>query len=112
MDIITLLSHSLHINTGALVGYLTLLVTICNIAGRLIPDSATGWLGVVRKGCKIVGLYVGNRITPGVSANEVAAGVVGIHGTDAVTAAAAPVKAGEVNATPSAPASVTASQSF
>lgn len=91
MDIITLLSHMLGINTGALVGYLALLVTIANLLGRTIPDSATGWLGTVRKVAKVIGFYVGNRITPGVSANEIAAGVVGLHGIGVIQAAATTV---------------------
>lgn len=46
-------------------------VSVCNLLGRLIPDDATGWLGVVRKVCKFVGLYTSNRVSSGVSVNDV-----------------------------------------
>src|SRR3546814_6946447 len=38
-----------------------LLIALMNLGGRLIPDDATGWLGFVRKICKLVGLYASNR---------------------------------------------------
>jgi len=36
-------------------------VLAAQIIGRAIPDSATGFFGVVRKLAKIVGLYVNNQ---------------------------------------------------
>lgn len=48
------------------------LVALANLAGRLIPDDATGFLGLVRKLCKIIGLYASNRIASGLTVNEVA----------------------------------------
>jgi hypothetical protein len=53
-----------------------LLVTTANVLGRVIPDTATGPLGVVRKVAKIIGLFVPNRIAPAVSVNDVAKAVV------------------------------------
>ena len=47
-------------------------VTICNIVSRLIPDDSVGALAVIRKICKIIGLYVPNRVAPGVSTSDVA----------------------------------------
>lgn len=47
-----------------------ILVLVFNIAGRAIPDSATGLLGFVRKVCKVLGLYLANRVRPGVSNND------------------------------------------
>lgn len=38
-----------------------LVVLVAQIIGRAIPDSAEGFLGVVRKLAKIVGLYVSNQ---------------------------------------------------
>lgn len=40
---------------------LVLIHTLANLAGRLIPDDATGWLGQIRKAAKIVGTYVPNK---------------------------------------------------
>lgn len=51
---------------------LAFLVALANLVGRLIPDDATGILGVVRKLCKIIGLYASNRIASGLTVNEVA----------------------------------------
>lgn len=53
-----------------------LIITVCNIAGRVIPDTATGPLGMIRKIAKVVGLLVPNRITSSVSVNDVAKAVV------------------------------------
>lgn len=53
-----------------------LIVTAANIAGRLIPDDATGALGTIRKAAKFIGLVVPNRIARGVSVDEVAKAVV------------------------------------
>ncbi len=55
---------------------LAMVATIANLLGRLIPDSATGPLGIVRKVCKVLGLYVSNRISPHVTTNQVARAVV------------------------------------
>lgn len=48
------------------------LVALANLGSRLIPDDATGFLGLVRKLCKIIGLYASNRIASGLTVNEVA----------------------------------------
>lgn len=55
-----------------------MIVSICNIAGRLIPDDKTGWVGKLRDLCKAIGLYTPNRVTSGVSVNDVASAVVGV----------------------------------
>src|SRR3546814_20802821 len=49
-----------------------LLIALMNLGGRLIPDDATGWLGVVRKICKLVGLYASNRIRSKLTVNKIA----------------------------------------
>src|SRR3546814_20632306 len=49
-----------------------LLIALMNLGGRLIPDDATGWLGFVRKICKLVGLYASNRITSKLTVNKIA----------------------------------------
>lgn len=45
---------------------------VFNIIGRLIPDDAEGFLGFVRKLSKVLGLYVSNRISGGLSVNDAA----------------------------------------
>ena len=48
------------------------LIALANLVGRLIPDDATGPLGLLRRVCKIIGLYASNRIASGLTVNEVA----------------------------------------
>lgn len=50
--------------------------SVSNVIARAIPDDATGFLGGVRSVCKVLGLYVSNRVTKGVSVSEVATEVV------------------------------------
>lgn len=47
-----------------------------NLTGRLIPDDATGWKGVVRDASKILGGYVQNRVSKGVKTADVVKGIV------------------------------------
>lgn len=61
----------LGIDPATLVLILGVVVAVCNLLGKLIPDSATGWLGTLRKVCKVLGLYITNRLTPTVSAGDV-----------------------------------------
>lgn len=57
---------------------LVLLVSVAaNVAARLIPDTADGWLGEVRKICKVLGVYAQNRVAPGVKTADVVKQVVG-----------------------------------
>jgi len=48
-----------------------------NITGRLIPDDKKGFLGGVRDVAKILGLYVANRVTAGVTTTDVSRVVLG-----------------------------------
>ncbi len=57
--------------------FVGVLVAVCNLAGRLIPDTATGVLGTIRKICKLVGLYASNRVTPNASVNDAARVITG-----------------------------------
>lgn len=50
---------------------------VARLIGNLIPDDEVGWRGTVRKVAKVLGLYVSNRITAGVSTNDVAKVLVG-----------------------------------
>lgn len=61
---------------------LTILVTAANITARLIPDTATGYLGALRKVAKIIGMFVPNRVASGISVNDVAKAVVANKITD------------------------------
>lgn len=57
---------------------LALLISgVGNITGRLIPDDKTGILGAVRDVSKLIGLYVANRVTAGVTTTDVSRVVLG-----------------------------------
>jgi hypothetical protein len=58
--------------------FVILLVTskVCNLVARLIPEDATGFKAIIRKVCKVVGLYVSSRVSSGVSVQDVAQGFV------------------------------------
>lgn len=49
--------------------------SVSNVIARAIPDDQTGFLGGLRNVCKVLGLYVSNRVTEGVKTSEVVAEV-------------------------------------
>lgn len=61
-----------------------MIVSFANLTSRLIPDDAIGMLGIMRKVCRVVGLYASNRVTGNVSANDILRGAVE-HGIAPVT---------------------------
>lgn len=74
----------LGIEPATLLLLLGMLVSAANITSRLIPDDTPGWLGIVRKVAKVIGLYVSPRITSGVSLADVAKASVGVPAKPAV----------------------------
>lgn len=84
---------------------LTLLAMgLFNLAGRLIPDNATGWLGVVRKACKILGIFIQNRVLSGVSVGELALHAAGTaKRADAIATVAAEAQGIEILSPPPPP---------
>lgn len=73
--IFTLIAHRLGIAPEMLVLYLGILVAIANVLGKTIPVSATGPLGIVRKVCLVIGLYVPQKITPNLSTKTIASSI-------------------------------------
>ena len=71
-DLIPPLAQWLGVEPATLLLFIGIAVAIANLLGRLIPDDATGFLGVVRKLSKVIGLYTSNRIASGITVNEVA----------------------------------------
>jgi hypothetical protein len=55
---------------------LVVISLVSQVVGRLIPDDATGLLGVIRQIAKVLGLYVSNRVSSGISVNDTARQVV------------------------------------
>lgn len=58
-------------------------ITVMNITGRVIPDDKVGILGAIRDLAKVIGLYAPNRITSGVTVNDVARATIGAKVTQA-----------------------------
>lgn len=84
----------------SLIVTLLLISFVCQTVGKIIPEDATGWKGVVRKVCKVVGIYVSNRITSGVSTADVARATLS---TGAVPVGAAQNPPAETPASPPPP---------
>ena len=61
---LALIAVHLGISKAATVAILGVIIAIANIIGKAIPDTATGFLGGVRKVCKVIGLYVHNKTAP------------------------------------------------
>jgi hypothetical protein len=94
-----LLATLVGVDLETLIAYLAVVVTVSNIIGRLIPDTAVGPLGVLRKVCKVIGIYVGNRVAPTLTANDAARAVIGFRGLqDTKVAAESVVEAAKIGA--------------
>ena len=63
----------LHIAPSQLLLYIGMVISISTFITKLIPNDATGWLGVVRKIAAVPALYVRDRVTAGVTVADVAA---------------------------------------
>lgn len=59
-------------------GVLAVVSLVCRLIGKAIPDDAGGLLGFIRTGCKVLGLYVSNRVTSGISTTDAARGALTI----------------------------------
>lgn len=70
--LIPLIAMRLGVEPEVLIALLPTLVFLFNLISRLIPDDSTGALGVLNKVFKVLGLYVSNRVSKGVSMAAVA----------------------------------------
>lgn len=75
-DLIPDVAGWLNVEPSTLLFYLALIGTTANIVSRLIPDDQPGWLGTVRRIATVIGLYVPNRVTSGVTVTDVAKAIV------------------------------------
>jgi len=75
MDIANLvpeIAKAIGISPTTLLLLVMIITTAAKAAARRIPDTATGWLGVVRRVCKVVGVQVNSQIAPGITMNDIA----------------------------------------
>lgn len=70
--LIALIADFLGVEPEVIVALLPTLVFIFNLLARLIPDDSKGPLGVLNKIFKVLGLYVSNRVSKGISVETVA----------------------------------------
>lgn len=66
----------LHLQPETVLLLLGVLVSVCNLLSRWIPDDAVGTLKWVRLVAKFIGMNVPSRITKGITINDVARAVV------------------------------------
>lgn len=67
----------LHMQPSSVLFFLGVIITGANALGRLIPNDATGFRGYVRAVCRFIGIVVANRVTSGVTMNDVAMKIIG-----------------------------------
>ena len=66
------IAKALGIAPSTLLLMIMVMTTLANVASRLIPDTATGGLAIVKQLLSIVGAHVSNRVAPGVTQADVA----------------------------------------
>jgi hypothetical protein len=76
-QILQYLAGVLGVSPATFLLILGVVVSVCNLVGKLIPDDATGYLAIIRKIAKVLGLYVSTRITSDVTVNDAARAVAG-----------------------------------
>ena len=82
-ELVLMAAAALGISPVTLIMMIPLIVGLSNVITRLIPDDATGILKVVRILTKIIGIYAANRVTSGISVNDVAKTFAdGVKGAD------------------------------
>ena len=74
-QILLFLPGLLGLDPGTFALLVGVLVTIANVIAKLIPESSTGWLGVVRKVCGFLGVALATRITPNVTSKDISKAV-------------------------------------
>lgn len=71
-DYIPDIARWLNVSPATVLLLVTLVVTVANVTGRLIPDDKGGVMGVLRVISKIIGLVVANRVVGKVTPNDAA----------------------------------------
>lgn len=71
-DILDQIFGWLGLDGSSALALILLISMISNLLYRLIPDDAEGFLGQIKPILRVVGLYASNRISHGVTVNDVA----------------------------------------
>lgn len=90
-DPLTTVAQALGLDPLFVAGLVPFIILGSNLIGRAIPDDAAGWQGIVRKIAKVLGLYLSNRVSSGISVNKVVQVAAGVRNIEEVPALAASV---------------------
>jgi hypothetical protein len=71
-SLVMYLTNQLGLSGTTLLAVLATTSLVARLVGKAIPDDKTGFVGFVRDACKVIGLYISNRIESGVSVSKVA----------------------------------------
>jgi hypothetical protein len=74
--IINSIAAQVGLDSVELLALAAIIMVVSGFVGRIIPDDATGLLGLIRKLAKILGLYASNRITSQQTVNDVARRII------------------------------------
>lgn len=88
-QILQMIASQLGVDPATLPLLIGLIVLISNMISKLIPESTTGVLGVVRKIASILGVALSNRITPNLSSKDISKALAAEIPDQTVKAAAA-----------------------
>lgn len=70
-QILLILPSLLGLDPGTFALLVGIIVLVSNVTSKVIPESATGTLGVLRKVAAVLGAAASNRITPNVSSKDI-----------------------------------------
>lgn len=70
-DFLDQIFSGLGIDGASAIALILGLSMVCNFLYRLIPDDSTGFLGIVKPILRVIGLYASNRISSGITVNDV-----------------------------------------
>lgn len=71
-QLIYLIAQFFGVRPEVIVALIPTIVFIFNFLARVIPDDSTGFLGFARRACVVLGLYASNRVTSGITVNDLA----------------------------------------
>lgn len=77
-DLIPPLAQWLGIDPASALFYLGVVIAIARLLSRKIPDDAVGFWGIVRDIASFISIDISNKLTPGITVNDVTKRVIGL----------------------------------
>jgi apolipoprotein N-acyltransferase len=72
IELVDPIAQLLGIEGASVLATMAVISLVARLIGKAIPDDRTGWVGILRTVCKIIGLYTPNRVTSQVSVEDTA----------------------------------------